>query len=246
MQSYTIINTNIKIDFYSEINGENKGIISTIKNDNTMIKRISIVFGKNFADKLLNISFKNEFIKIEGYISKEIQSGSKYNKTKSVKMYFVNGRKIDNIKNFDKIVLNTYRKYNKDSNPTRIISLIVPEGQFDINLGEKKNEVMFKYEKEILNFFEENLEKFHEEKIKLFSLMDVNKNTPNKNISEFLNRKIIKNIKEDDDNIETNFEKLNRNEFKSKKINKFRYRNKNYKDNYNSYNNNTSINANKN
>ena len=47
--------------------------------------------------------------------------------------------------------------------------------------------------------------------------MDVNKNTPNKNISEFLNRKIIKNIKEDDDNIETNFEKLNRNEFKSKK-----------------------------
>ena len=72
-------------------------------------------------------------------------------------MYFVNGRKIDNIKNFDKIVLNTYRKYNKDSNPTRIISLIVPEGQFDINLGEKKNEVMFKYEKEILNFFEENL-----------------------------------------------------------------------------------------
>ena len=49
MQSYTIINTNIKIDFYSEINGENKGIISTIKNDNTMIKRISIVFGKKFC-----------------------------------------------------------------------------------------------------------------------------------------------------------------------------------------------------
>ena len=245
MQSYTIINTNIKIDFYSEINGENKGIISTIKNDNTMLKRISIVFGKNFADKLLTISFENEFIKIEGYISKEIQSGSKYNKTKSVKMYFVNGRKIDNIKNFDKIVLNTYRKYNKDSNPTRIISLIVPEGQFDINLGEKKNEVMFKYEKEILNFFEENLEKFHEEKIKLFSLMDVNKNTPNKNISEFLNRKIIKNIKEDDDNIETNFEKLNSNEFKSKKIDKINsdIKIKNYKDNYNSYNNNTYNNA---
>ena len=82
MQSYTIINTNIKIDFYSEINGENKGIISTIKNDNTMLKRISIVFGKNFADKLLTISFENEFIKIEGYISKEIQSESKYKKQK--------------------------------------------------------------------------------------------------------------------------------------------------------------------
>ena len=72
--------------------------------------------------------------------------------------------------------------------------------------------------------------------------MDVNKDTPSKGISKFLNRKIVKNIKEDDDNIETNFEKLNSNEFKSKKINKFRYRNKNYEDNYNSYNNNTSNN----
>ena len=74
--------------------------------------------------------------------------------------------------------------------------------------------------------------------------MDVNKDTPNKDISEFLNRKIIKNIKEDDDNIETNFEKLNRNEFKSKKIDKINsdIKIKNYEDNYNSYNNNTSNN----
>ena len=52
MQSYTIINTNIKIDFYSEINGENKGIISTIKNDNTMLKRISL-----FLEKILQINY---------------------------------------------------------------------------------------------------------------------------------------------------------------------------------------------
>ncbi len=217
MQSYTIINPHIKIDFYSEVNGENKGIISTIKNDDTMIKRISIIFGKNFADKLLNISFENEFIKIEGYISKEIQSGSKYNKSKCVKMYFVNGRKIDNIKNFDKIILNIYRKYNKDSNPSRIISLTVPEGQFDINLGEKKNEVMFKYQKEILYFFEDNLEKFHEEKVKLMSLNRINDLRENKDISEFLNRKIIKSKREDDDNIEINYEKINGLNFKSVK-----------------------------
>ena len=37
MQSFTIINANVK------------KIISTIKNDNTMIKRISIVFGKKFC-----------------------------------------------------------------------------------------------------------------------------------------------------------------------------------------------------
>ena len=74
--------------------------------------------------------------------------------------------------------------------------------------------------------------------------MDVNKDTPSKGISKFLNRKIVKNIKEDDDNIETNFEKLNRNEFKSKKIDKINsdIKIKNYEDNYNSYNNNTSNN----
>ena len=127
IQSYVIINLKTNFEFYSQINGENKLIIST---------------------------------------------KSKYNKSKPVKIYFVNGRKIDNIKSIDKIILNTYQKYNKTINPSRIISITVPEGAFDINMGEKKNEVIFSKQNEILNIFEKNLTKFHEEKMKLSSISE--------------------------------------------------------------------------
>ena len=44
------------------------------------------------------------------------------------------GRKIDNIKAIDKIIINTYQKYNKTCNPSRIICITVPENSFDINI----------------------------------------------------------------------------------------------------------------
>ena len=195
IQSYVIINLNTNFDFYSQINGDNKLIISTNDSNNTFIGRLEVVFGKNFVDKLMNFSFKTDIISVDGYISKDIQSGSKYNKTKPVKIYFVNGRKILNIKSIDKIILDTYQKYNKTSNPSRIISITVPEGGFDINLGEKKNEVIFMNQNEILQIFEENLIKFHEEKTKLSAINNSQnlKNNCNNNImSQFLNDKINK------------------------------------------------------
>ena len=144
MQSYTIINLKVNFEFYSQLNQVNKLLIRTSDKDDSMIKRIEIVFGKNFVDKLINIQFENEYVKFYGYISKDDQSGSKYNKSKATKIYYVNNRRIDNIKMIDKVILNVYRRYNKDSNPIRIISVTLPVGSFDINLGEKKNEVVFK------------------------------------------------------------------------------------------------------
>ena len=138
IQSYVIINLKTNFEFYSQLNGENKLIISTNDSNSSFLGRLEVIFGKNFADKLMNFSFKNEIISVDGYISKDIISGSKYNKSKPVKIYFVNGRKIDNIKAIDKIILDTYQKYNKTCNPSRIISITVPEGAYDINMGEKK------------------------------------------------------------------------------------------------------------
>ena len=138
IQSYVIINLKTNFEFYSQVNGDNKLIISTNNSNNTFLGRLEVIFGKNFADKLINFSFKSDVITVNGYLSKDIISGSKYNKSKPVKIYFVNGRKIDNIKCLDKIIINTYQKYNKSFNPSRIISLTVPEGGFDINMGEKK------------------------------------------------------------------------------------------------------------
>ena len=193
MQSYVIINTKTNFEFYSQLKGENKLIISTNDSNSSFLGRLEVIFGKNFADRLMNFSFKNEIISVDGYISKDIISGSKYNKSKPVKIYFVNGRKIDNIKPIDKIILDTYQKYNKTCNPSRIISITVPEGAYDINMGEKKNEVIFLKQAEILNIFEEYLVKFHEEKMKL-SVMNNNievKNNINNNVmSQFLNQKI--------------------------------------------------------
>ena len=193
IQSYVIINLKTNFEFYSQINGENKLIISTNDSNNSFLGRLEVIFGKNFADKLLNFSFKDELISVDGYISKDIMSGSKYNKSKPVKIYFVNGRKIDNIKSIDKIILNTYQKYNKTINPSRIISIIVPEGAFDINMGEKKNEVIFSKQNEILNIFEKNLTKFHEEKMKLSSIsenIDIKDKNNNAIMSQFLNTKL--------------------------------------------------------
>ena len=167
IQSYSIINLNIKFDFFSEEKGKYKNILSTNESDNTILKRLLIIFGKNFTDKLININFKNDFISVDAYVTKDILSGSKYNKSKSTRMFFVNRRKIDHIKNLENILLNVYRKYNKDSNPSFIVCLEIPEGTFDINLGEKKNEIVFKFPEKIFNFFEEKIEKFHEERAKL-------------------------------------------------------------------------------
>ena len=194
IQSYVIINLKTNFEFYSQLNGENKLIISTNDSNNTFIGRLEVIFGKNFADKLMHFSFNNEIISVDGYISKDIISGSKYNKSKPVKIYFVNGRKIDNIKSIDKIILDTYQKYNKTCNPSRIISITVPEGSFDINMGEKKNEVIFSKQNEILNIFEEYLIKFHEEKMKLSTINnnnEVKNNFNNDLMSQFLNQKIM-------------------------------------------------------
>ena len=193
IQSYVIINLKTNFEFYSQLNGQNKLIISTNDSNNSFLGRLEVIFGKNFADRLMHFSFENEIISVDGYISKDIISGSKYNKSKPVKIYFVNGRKIDNIKSIDKIILDTYQKYNKTCNPSRIISIKVPDGSFDINMGEKKNEVIFLKQNEILNIFEEYLTKFHEEKMKLSSINNNNevKNSINNDImSQFLNQKI--------------------------------------------------------
>ena len=162
-------------------------MIKTDMKEATMLKRIENVFGKKFAEKLVNVSFENELIVFNAYVSLNILSGSKYNKSKVVKMYFVNGRRVKNIKGIDRIIVGVYRKYNKEANPVRIVSVELREGGFDVNMGEKKNEVVFVKEKEILEYVEEMFMRFHEEKNKMLA---VNEKEKWENIGEFLNERI--------------------------------------------------------
>jgi DNA mismatch repair protein MutL len=162
IQSYAIINTEVNFEYFSEVNGKNQLILNTINKKlstvnskiEIMRNRIENIFGKQFSDRLLEIEFVDENVKFEGFISKDIQSGSKYNKSKATKFYFINNRKINKIRKIDDIILSTYRQYNKDVTPIRIINVVVPEGSYDINISESKNEVILKNEKEIFIFFE--------------------------------------------------------------------------------------------
>ena len=217
IQSYAIINTQIKFDFFSEEKGKFKNILSTNEND-TILTRIFTIFGKNFAEKLTNIKFENDFVCVDAFVTKDILSGSKYNKAKSTRMFFVNKRKIDAIKNLENIFLNIYKKYNKDANPSWIVSLTLPEGSFDINLGEKKNEVVFKFPEKIFDFVEKNIENFHEERMKL--LMNNEKSEfHNENIEKFLNEKINDNNNNNNNNF-NNKNKRNENEFENENLEK--------------------------
>lgn len=210
IQGYTIINTACVFELYSQLQCENKLVIKTDMKESTMLKRIENVFGKKFAEKLVNVSFENELIVFNAYVSLNILSGSKYNKSKVVKMYFVNGRRVENIKGIDRIIVGVYRKYNKEANPVRIVSVELREGGFDVNMGEKKNEVVFVKEKEILEYVEEMFMRFHEEKNKMLA---VNEKEKWENIGEFLNERI--NKKEYDNN-----EGINKCENKYNKCNK--------------------------
>ena len=134
IQGYTIINTACAFELYSQLQCENKLVIKTDMKEATMLKRIENVFGKKFAEKLVNVSFENELIVFNAYVSLNILSGSKYNKSKVVKMYFVNGRRVENIKGIDRIIVGVYRKYNKEANPVRIVSVELREGGFDVNM----------------------------------------------------------------------------------------------------------------
>jgi DNA mismatch repair protein PMS2 len=224
VQSYAIIRTEINFEFFSEIDGKNELVLNTINRKSLQINlnkidimrnRIENIFGKQFVDKLLEVNIQNDYVKIEGFLSKDIQSGSKYNKSKSTKFYFINSRKINKIRKIDDIILNIYRQYNKDVTPVRILNLIIPEGDYDINLSESKNEVILKYEKEILNFIDEKIKEFHEEKIKIFSANCIEQvrgpakigNDTNKKISMLINQKINSTTKEEtylNENIQNN------------------------------------------
>jgi DNA mismatch repair ATPase MutL len=134
-----------------------------------MLKRIENIFSKNFTDRLLEVCIENDYIKLTGFVSKDIQSGSKYNKSKAVYFYFINGRSMKKIKKIDDVILNIYKQYNKESNPIRIINLAIPEGEYDININENKDDVILMREKDILTFIDSKFREFHEERIKMYS-----------------------------------------------------------------------------
>ncbi len=61
--------------------------------DGKLFSAIHSVFGKNFGDTLLPVSFEKNGVKIEGYISKALNARAK----RSMQYFFLNGRTVKNI-----------------------------------------------------------------------------------------------------------------------------------------------------
>jgi DNA mismatch repair protein PMS2 len=199
VQSYAIINTEIAFEYYVLLDKMNKReLIFTTKplknasesNNQTFLEKlkrnVKFIYGERFTKSLVEVEFENENVKVQGLLSGCIGSGSKYNKIKSVKYYFLNYRVIGKIKKIDNIIKEIYKEYNKNVNPSIIVNIIVPEGRYDINVNEMKNDVILKDEKNILNLIEVKIKEIHSEKIKLLSS---NNNISNEDISVYLTPK---------------------------------------------------------
>ena len=161
-----------------------------------MKARIHTIFGKSITDKLYEFEFSNDKFAIQGFLSKEILSGSKFTKNKSIYFYFLNSRYISKIKKIDDIIVSIYRQYNKECNPIRIVHLFIKKGAFDINVGEFKDKFFIEDEAEIINFFSEKLMLFHEEKLKLYwvkCLNEDNNNSFNKKEKIVFSNSIVSN-----------------------------------------------------
>jgi len=201
VQSYAIINTEIAFEYYVLLDKMNqRELIFTTKpmkngsnsepDKHTFLEKlkrnVKFIYGERFTKSLVEVEFENENVKFQGLLSGCIGSGSKYNKIKSVKYYFLNNRVIGKIKKIDNVIKEIYKEFNKNVNPSIIVNIIVPEGRYDINVNEMKNDVILKDEKNILNLIEGKIKEIHSDKIKLLSS---NNNLSNEDISIFLTPK---------------------------------------------------------
>lgn len=139
-----------------------------------MKQRLIKIFGFPVVQKLSEFEFSNDRFSIEGFISKDIMSGSKFSKKNEIFFYFLNKRVISKMKKIDDVILSIYKQYNKDFNPIRILHLQIKEGEYDINVGELKNKYFIQNENEIVQFFSEKLKEFHEEKLKFYWTQSIN------------------------------------------------------------------------
>ena len=203
VQSYAIINTEVAFEYYILLDKINRRelIFSTLPLKSSIItsnnitflsklkRNVKYIYGERFVSNLVEIEFSNEFLKFQGLLSENICSGSKYNKTKPIKYFFLNNRVIGKMRKIEKLIKEIYQEYNKNINPSMIINISIPDGRFDINVNEMKNDVILKDEKQILNCIEEKVKEFHTQKLKLSS---VNTEITNEDISIYLTPTVIK------------------------------------------------------
>jgi DNA mismatch repair protein MutL len=103
------------------------------------LEHISLLFGKNYKDQLLELNYKNSFVKVSGYISKPDFT----EKRKNNQYVFINNRPIISKLIFGAIT-EGYREYlMKNNYPIVFLFLEMDPSYFDVNVHPRKLEVKF-------------------------------------------------------------------------------------------------------
>lgn len=142
MQNLALSNTNISF----ELKKDSKKVLQTFKSPNEK-DVIYNIFGKEFCENLIDLNFKDENVKIRGFVTKPSYSKS----YKSIQKIFVNFRSIKN-KSCVEAVEDAFKgSIMPGRHPCFILYLTIPLNDVDVNVHPNKTEIRFAKEKEILN-----------------------------------------------------------------------------------------------
>jgi DNA mismatch repair ATPase MutL len=131
----------------------------------TLGENIVSVLGKQRFSQLAPFSSECPKVRICGYITKTVLSGSvSSNKVSKDSVFcFLNRRPIDLPRKMKQLFQDTYKQYNPASIPYLVLNLEVEDGNYDINVSVDKREVFLNNENEVLESLKLQLTQFFED-----------------------------------------------------------------------------------
>ena len=125
-------------DVRFKLTHNDKEVLST-PGDGDLTSVIRALYGKNVAEELLTVDFKDEKIKIKGYIGKPTLLKG----TRQWQTLFVNGRMIGN-KMLAKAIDHAYQsQIPKSGFPFVVLNITVDTASIDVNVHPQKSEIKF-------------------------------------------------------------------------------------------------------
>jgi len=125
-------------DVHFRLLNNDKEVINTPGNGN-LVDTISAVYGKNVANNLIAVKYKDNGVGISGYIGKPTMLKG----TRQWQTIFVNGRTINN-RMIGKALDHAYRsQIPKGGFPFAVLDIVVDTADIDINVHPQKSEIKF-------------------------------------------------------------------------------------------------------
>ena len=188
INEYSIISINTRIIFYhTELMKKKELIINSGINSSSILDKIERILGNKITENLEYFQCNNEEVKINGYILKNIISGSlKVNSwlQKNILYFYLNKRPINPVKKIVNILNEVYKEFNSNTKIIAILEIFIDNKKLDFNVSKDKREIIFQEEKKIMDFFKESLIEFHQKNKSML-----------KNIDNCLNKSVKKKRK---------------------------------------------------